>query len=137
MQRRRYDEAENVGIVLQDMCASQIRLYGDRPRDELTVSGTIEDDVREHAGKPSLLFKRSKLADEGGYYDGAGQRIQKVDFKTICSNGTGGFIVVVHPRTKKWIKSFNDIDYLPIISDDLPNYVAKPTHNRTTMTITR
>jgi hypothetical protein len=58
-----------------------------------------------------------------------------VDFKTICSNGTGGFIVVAPSKNKEWIKSFNDIDYLPIISDDLLNYVAKPTHNRTTMTI--
>jgi hypothetical protein len=67
------------------------RLYGDRPRDELTVSGTIEDDVRVES-KGRHYFFRSKLADEGGYYDGAGQRIQKVDFKTICSNGTGGFM---------------------------------------------
>jgi hypothetical protein len=31
----------------------------------------------------------------------AGQRIHKVDFKTICSNGTGGFIVVAPSRTRR------------------------------------
>jgi hypothetical protein len=135
MQRYGPDKEEDIGIVLQDLCVVDIDCMGiDR---EMNVRfPELSKTMCERTKKGHhYFFKRSKLADDGGYYDGAGQRIHKVDFKTICSNGTGGFIVVAPSKNKTWVTSFKDIDDLPTISDQLLNYVARPTHKKMTLTV--
>ena len=70
-------------------------------------------------------FKRSRLADEDGYYDGAGQVQKGIDFKTRCSSGTGGVIVVAPSTGKTWIKKI-DQDMIEI-PDEILVAVATPT----------
>ena len=48
-----------------------------------------------------FLFKRSALADAGGFFDGAGA-VPKIDFKTLCHNGTRGLLAVAPSKGKKW-----------------------------------
>jgi hypothetical protein len=60
-----------------------------------------------------FYFKRSALADTGGYYDcsGGAQVMTNVDFKSITSTGTGGISAQRHtkppsqgtPRAPHWM----------------------------------
>ena len=49
-------------------------------------------------------FKRPAIADSLGYFDGAAQREPKIDFKSICSTGTSGVILVAPSPGKTWIR---------------------------------
>lgn len=44
------------------------------------------------------MFRRSPLANAGSYFDGCGQVSPHLDFKSVCSTGTPG-IIVVAPST--------------------------------------
>ena len=50
------------------------------------------------------LFRRSAYADAAGFFDGARQSPcgAAVDFKTVCSTGTGGVLVVAPSAGKCW-----------------------------------
>lgn len=48
-------------------------------------------------------FRRSRTADRLGYWDGCSQVRPGVDFKTRCSTGTRGFVVVPPSAGKTWI----------------------------------
>lgn len=74
-------------------------------------------------------FRRSALADESGYLDGAAQREKGIDFKTVTSTGTGGILVVPPSPNKTWLRApFGEgaVDITPI-PDDLLAAVALPT----------
>ena len=49
------------------------------------------------------FFRRSSLANMGCFYDGCGQVTPHLDFKSVCSTGTPG-IIVVAPST--WVMCF-------------------------------
>ena len=72
-------------------------------------------------------FKRPAIADSLGYFDGAAQREPKIDFKSICSTGTSGVILVAPSPGKTWIRSICDPKYKPFdMPDDLIHAVACP-----------
>ena len=74
-------------------------------------------------------FRRSPLADESGYLDGAAQREKGIDFKTVTSTGTGGILVVPPSPNKTWLRApFGEgaVEITPI-PDDLLTAVALPT----------
>jgi hypothetical protein len=82
-----------------------------------------------------FFFRRSKMADAHGYYDGAAQKLACVDFKTVCSNGTSGFLVVAPSENKRWVIAPWDLTELPEIPDDLLQAVAHPKHRAVTATV--
>lgn len=47
------------------------------------------------------FFRRSPLANVGRYFDGCGKVTPHLDFKSVCSTGTPG-IIVVAPSTWVW-----------------------------------
>ena len=47
-------------------------------------------------------FRRSQLADDEGFFDGAAQVEPHIDFKTLTSSGTSGVVVVAPSRGKSW-----------------------------------
>ena len=70
-------------------------------------------------------FRRSARADAMGYYDGSAQRVSGVDFKTRCSTGTAGVVVVAPSAGRVWIRPLHD-SILEPIPDDLLDAVAVP-----------
>lgn len=72
-----------------------------------------------------FFFKRSALADTDGYYDGARQAPggESVDFKSCCSTGTGGVIVVCPSGERQWVRAVWDYP-MTEISDDLLKAIA-------------
>jgi hypothetical protein len=68
-QRYGPDKVEDIGIVLQDLCVVDIDCMGiDR---EMNVRFPNSKTMCERTKKGHhYFFKRSKLADDGGYYDG-------------------------------------------------------------------
>ncbi len=75
-------------------------------------------------------FTRPDEADALGYFDGAGQRQVGVDFKSVCSTGTSG-IIMVPPSTgktwgvDKWLGAIGALRPMPL---DLLEAVATPRH---------
>jgi hypothetical protein len=129
------DPVGDVGILLCDLCVVDVdceAVCTELRRRFPVLDATMSERTRNGH---HFFFRRSKRADEGGYYDGAAQRLPKVDFKTICSNGTSGFIVVAPSTNKTWVNSFEDTLFLPEIPDDLLDAVAKPTHAPVSMTV--
>lgn len=92
------------------------------------------------------FFLRFSLANVGCFYDGCGQVTPHLDFKSVCSTGTPGIIVVApstwvvrlvvggptpsHPypfpcSDKTWVRAPWDCDIVEI-PDDLLKLVARP-----------
>lgn len=70
-------------------------------------------------------FVRPDFADVDGYYDGAGQREPKVDFKSVHSTGTGGIVVVGPSTNKTWIRPLWSV-HASEMSRELLHAVAVP-----------
>jgi P4 family phage/plasmid primase-like protien len=71
----------------------------ERARQELQSCPKVETTKGNH-----FFFLRPAFADEDGYFDGARQRSGiNVDFKSICSTGTSGLIVVAPAPGKTWV----------------------------------
>lgn len=79
-------------------------------------------------------FTRPSVADDLGYFDGAGQREPKIDFKAVCSTGTSGVIVVAPSLNKKWIKTLWDTP-VPEMPFDLLDAIASPRQTALEMTL--
>jgi P4 family phage/plasmid primase-like protien len=75
------------------------------------------------------LFERPSWADGESYYDGARQRGAdvKVDFKTVCSTGTSGLLVVSPSEGKEWVRAPWSCEPFPI-SRSLLEAVARSHH---------
>jgi hypothetical protein len=80
------------------------------------------------------FFKRSKLADDGGYYDGrvsaSTKLISKRSVRTVPVDSLWSLL----PRTRRGSPASKiSTTYLP--PDQLLNYVARPTHKKMTLTV--
>jgi hypothetical protein len=130
--RYRLEPMGCVGILLHDLCVIDV--------DCKAVCGELCErfpilltTARERTLQGMhFFFRRSKRADTHGYYDGAAQKLTCVDFKTVCSNGTSGFLVVAPSANKKWVVAPWDLIELPEIPDDLLDAVARPKHRAVT-----
>jgi hypothetical protein len=125
----------DIGIVLRSLCVVDIgchtvgaELCAHHPVLLSTARAT------NHKGM-HFFFKRSKVADQHGYYDGAAQKLVHVDFKTICSDGAPGFLVVAPSSNMQWVVAPWDLTELPEIPDDLLQAVALPRHRAVTATV--
>ena len=128
--KQQYQSKSDWGIILKDICVIDV--------DSPAVAASLEARFPELLLTPCAetkhgfhyYFRRSKLADDAKYYDGAGQRLNKVDFKSITRTGTGGFIVVPPSADKKWILNRapweTDMTSIP---DVLLSTVARPYGN--------
>ena len=98
-------EGRNFGIVLQRMCIIDV---DDRSTaNELEAQFPVLKQVpceSTHRGMHYFLL-RSELADRCGYFDGANQVMRGVDFKSVCSTGSGGFVVVAPSHGRQWVRA--------------------------------
>ena len=74
-------------------------------------------------------FIRSPKADRDGYYDGAGQKIKGIDFKSVCKTQTGGVIMVPPSSGKQWIRMEGPLlNCLKPIDTSVLDAIAIPRH---------
>jgi hypothetical protein len=128
------DHTLDVGILLSDICVVDVddHALASELEDKFPILKTVP---RETTRKGMhYFFKRSDVADRGGYYDSRSPVIQSVDFKTRCQNGTRGLVVTTPSTDKKWIAAPWDVPLLTI-PDDLLAAVAMPTHRPVNATI--
>lgn len=120
----------DVGILLHNLCVVDV--------DDADVAAALEARFPVLASTPRArtrkgvhyYFARSALADLDGYYDARSPPIDRVDFKTRCSNGTRGLILVPPSSDKTWILAPWETDAGDVrpIPDDLLEAVAAPSH---------
>jgi hypothetical protein len=74
-------------------------------------------------------FARSERCEVGGYFDGASQVQRGVDFKTVCSTGTGGVVAIPPAEGREWLPGRAPWQVVAVepIPDDLLDAVARPT----------
>lgn len=83
------------------------------------------------------FFARSSTADKDEYMDQRSGVIEKVDFKTRCSTGNPGVILVSPSENKKWKRTPWSVgDILPTIPDDLLRAIARPMRPVSSATLT-
>lgn len=133
--RMAHDPERNVGILLRDLCVVDVdckAICGELCRRFPILLETARETTRKGM---HFFFRRSVRANTHGYYDGACQRLASVDFKTVSSNGTSGFLVVAPSTDKRWVVAPWDLADLPEIPDDLLTAIAKPRHRAVTATM--
>lgn len=115
----------DIGILLRRICVVDV--------DDVETANELEKDFPFLAMTPREMTKRgvhyfffrSVLADNVGYFDGSGQVTKGIDFKTVCSSGTSGFIVVSPSNGKDWVSTpWNCDTPMTVIPDDLLQRVA-------------
>jgi P4 family phage/plasmid primase-like protien len=90
------------GLLLRALCAVDV--------DDRQLADELEAAHPEMATCPMVetrrgrhyYFTRPAWADDEGFFDGAKQRGEAVDFKSVCSTGTSGFLVVPPSPGKRW-----------------------------------
>jgi hypothetical protein len=128
------DKTTEVGVLLNDLCVVDVDDH--TLAAELELKFPILTTVPRESTRKGMhyFFRRSDLADKGGYYDSRSPVIPSVDFKTRCQNRTRGFVVTTPSTDKEWIDAPWDVS-LPIIPDDLLAAVALPTHRPVNATL--
>ena len=128
---------DDVGILLVDICVIDVdcRSVAKALEDRFAVLKKVPcEDTKKGC---HYFFSRSEKADVEGYYDGIKQKNSQIDFKTICSNGTSGLVVVTPSLGKSWRKEkapwtcYPD-GRLPEIPDDLLEHIGRASHTPVT-----
>jgi P4 family phage/plasmid primase-like protien len=124
--RVREPEHRSYGILLRSLCAVDI--------DSESLAEDMETRYPEMRRAPMertrkgrhYVFVRPEWADEESYYDGSRQHGQtlEVDFKSVCSTGTSGLLVVCPSSSKEWVRPPWEHEPFPI-SRSLLEAVAK------------
>lgn len=126
--RLQFAPDRNVGILLHDLCVVDVdckAICAELCNRFPILLTTAHEKSRKGM---HFFFRRSLRANAYGYYDGAAQRMTSVDFKTVCSNGTSGFVVVAPSTDKEWVIAPWELADLPEIPDDLLDVVARLRH---------
>ncbi|KAG2486239.1 hypothetical protein HYH03_015064 [Edaphochlamys debaryana] len=124
----------DVGILLQDLVVVDI--------DSPVIVAEMEERFPALKLAPSEVtrkgvhyyFCRTPLCDAHGFYDGAAQVVQGVDFKTVTAKGSSGLILVAPSTDKRWVRPLwtGPADHMQSavqpIPDDLLLAVAVPQH---------
>ena len=92
-------------VVLQELAVVDV--------DDASADQDLASRFSELSAAPSAVTKRGHHyyftrtidADARGFFDGAGQVQHGVDFKTRCSSGTGGIILVTPSTDKGWLRA--------------------------------
>jgi chorismate synthase len=114
--------------IRQDLARRRHRLYGNRQRDERTLpelSKTMREDGTISSSAPNL--PTTEDIDNGS---ASTKLISKRSVRTVPVDSLWSLL----PRTRRGSPA-KDIDDLPTISDQLLNYVARPTHKKMTLTV--
>jgi hypothetical protein len=89
-----------VGILLQRLCVVDVDSVGIASALERAFPVLATAPAARTARGMHYFFARSMKCDDEGFFDGAAQVISGVDFKTVCSTGTSGFVVCAPSRGK-------------------------------------
>jgi hypothetical protein len=117
-----------VGILLQRLCVVDVDSEGLASALEGRFPILKSVPAARTARGVHYFFARSKKCDAEGFFDGAAQKVAGVDFKTVCSTGTSGFVVCPPSRGKAWERAPWDATH-PIVEipDEVLTTVASPT----------
>lgn len=127
----------DIGILLHDLCVVDIDDDDIRKEFETTYPVLKSVPMEETKNGAHYFFLRSEKCDSHGYYDGARQIRQGIDFKTRTQVGTSGFLVVSPSTDKTWIRApWNAENEMICIPDDLLDAVAVPRHVPMDFTLT-
>jgi len=122
-----------VCIVVKDLCVIDC----DTPQQAAALEAKYPEMLK---GAPCertrrgfhFLFARPSEADEAGFFDGAAQREQGVDLKTVTSTGTGGIVLLCPSPDKVWLPGRAPWEVAPNGAPPIPlellNAVAMPRH---------
>ncbi|KXZ42432.1 hypothetical protein GPECTOR_147g16 [Gonium pectorale] len=95
-------QQQHVGILLRELCVLDFD-------DEATALSyeSLFLELREAPCETTCkgrhyFFRRPAFTDSKGFYDGARQTADEVDFKSVCATGTSGTIVVAPSDGKSW-----------------------------------
>ncbi|WIA10873.1 hypothetical protein OEZ85_011039 [Tetradesmus obliquus] len=127
VQHNSHKHAYDIGILLRDLCV--VDADSKQLCEELEARFPVLGKVPCEATTKGChyYFKRSPKADLHGFYDGRAQVTHGIDFKTVCKNGTSGFIVASPSQGKSWVRAPWECCCIPI-PDDLLVAVARPHH---------
>lgn len=136
---------EDFGVLLKTLCVIDVDTVEQVLEVENKFPYLLKVPTEKTLSGKHYWFLRSELADMDGYFDGPGQVVRGIDFKSICANGTSGFIVIGPSTNKTWIRPLykaifepggnNDItsiantkynSILIPIPNELLNFVARP-----------
>ncbi|KAF6252692.1 hypothetical protein COO60DRAFT_1643816 [Scenedesmus sp. NREL 46B-D3] len=118
----------DIGILLKDLCVIDIDSHELCDIYEARFAELKQAPCEQTAKGRHYYFRRSARADKHGFYDGRAQVEHGVDFKTICHNGTSGFIVVAPSRGKAWLRRPWDEAAVSEIPHALLEAVSRPHH---------
>lgn len=125
----------DIGVLLHDLCVVDV--------DSHDLVAALEQEFPALKNVPCertskgrhYFFERSALADKLGFFDGRSQVRRGIDFKTVCSNGTSGIIIVSPSEHKSWVRSPWEMTCvadaggkLMPMPDDVLRAVATPTY---------
>jgi phage/plasmid-associated DNA primase len=104
-----YDQnkgGHEVAILLMDLCAVDVDDVGAAEALERQFECMRTAPMESTRSGRHYLFVRPAFADAEGYYDGARQHGSSlpVDFKSVCSTGTSGMLVVAPSTNKSWVR---------------------------------
>lgn len=120
---------DNIAILLCDICVIDIdsKELASEFEDRFPVLKTCPCESTTKGRH--YFFSRTTKTDKYGYYDQRSGRVPLIDFKTVCSTGNPGVIVVTPSEGKTWIRAPWTLgDVLPNIPDDLLDAVAHPVY---------
>lgn len=114
-------------VLLTELCVIDV--------DDPALAAKLEEEFPEMKAAPCettkrgvhYFFRRSALANKCGFYDGCAQVSAHVDFKSLCSTGTPGVLVVSPSTDKLWVRKPWEVPIIDI-PDTLLVRVAKPAH---------
>ena len=115
------------GIILKQLCV--VDIDGENLVREMEEKfPCLHDAPLEKTPRGAhYYFERSSLADVGGFFDGPAQLLQGVDFKSVCSTGSGGFVVTAPTEGRQWVRApWDGNRTLCAIPDSLLRAVARP-----------
>lgn len=123
----------DVGVLLVDLCVVDVDCHNIAATLEakFAILNCVPCEITEKGRH--YFFARSDKADIDGYYDGARQKNSKVDFKSVCWNGTSGLLVVTPSSGKTWRKGRAPWEcfpngQLPPIPDELLLQIGRAQH---------
>lgn len=124
--RNRPDHA-SFAILLQTLCVIDVdsAAVAAELEHRFPVLATVPRE-RTPRGGMHYYFRRSELADSGGYYDSRSPVMPSVDFKSRTSTGSGGIVLVAPTAGYTWIQQ--PCGPPQPIPDDLLRAIAAPKH---------
>lgn len=93
------------GVLLQKLCVVDVDSQELADALEKRFPVLLEVPCEHTARGRHYIFSRSPLCDAGGFFDGANQVITGIDFKTVCSTGSAGFVVVAPSQKRAWVRT--------------------------------